>query len=294
MVEECLGLLLGGRATAIGAVFVDATFGAGGHTEALLRRATSARVVALDADPAAVERARQLAGRYLGRLWAVHGNFAELGELLDGLGIEKVNGIVYDLGLSSLQLANTMRGFSFSGDEPLDMRLDPTAGGATAADLLNGLSERELAGLLTTYADEPAGRRIARQILKRRQRQPLLRTGDLVAAVLSAQHRSATRRRSRIHPATRTFLALRMAVNHELDNLERSLAAAQRRVSSGGRVVVISFHSGEDRIVKRTFKSWHEKGLAVVLTRSPLRPTRAEIAANPRSRSAKLRAVEGR
>jgi len=272
-------------------VFVDATFGGGGHTEALLQRSRECRVIALDADPAAVERARELEKRFPGRLDAVHANFGRLGDVLDEQAVRQADGIMYDLGLSSMQLADESRGFSFAGTEPLDMRLDSASNGKTAAQIVNSMPEPELADLIFQYGDERHARRIARHIVRRRERSPLRTTSDLVAAILSAQPRDASRERRRVHPATRTFQALRIAVNDELGNLERSLDAAATRVRAGGRIVVISFHSGEDRIVKSKFRAWHKAGRCELLTRKPLSPDQKELAENPRSRSAKLRAA---
>ena len=289
MLEESVAMLLP-AAESRRPVFVDATFGAGGHTEALLQRSL-ARVIALDADFAAFERARQLEKKYPGRLDAAHANFGRLGEILDERAIGHVDGIMYDLGLSSLQLADESRGFSFAGTEPLDMRLDMATPGATAADIINTTGEDELADLIFQYGDERLARRIARQIVRRRERSPLRTTADLVAAVLAAQPRDTGRARRRLHPATRTFQALRIAVNEELRNLEISLDVAGRRVRPGGRIAVISFHSGEDRIVKSVFRAWHKSGRCELLTRKPITPGDAELAGNPRSRSAKLRGV---
>jgi 16S rRNA (cytosine1402-N4)-methyltransferase len=289
MLEESLALLLGG-AVRDRPVFVDATFGAGGHSAAILARSPASRVIAFDADPAAIERAKAMGRVEHGRLVAIHANFAELGAKLDEIGEREVDGVVYDLGLSSMQLADTARGFSFTGDAPLDMRLDPTSDDPTAADLLASHSERELADAIFELGDERFARRIARQIVTRRERSPLRRTSDLVAAVLSARPRHA--HRGAIHPATRTFQALRMLVNQEIDRLERSLADAIDRLRPSARTVVISFHSGEDRAVKRTFTRWSASGRANILTRKPIGPTAAESAANPRSRSAKLRAAQ--
>ena len=292
MLGESVDLVLSGPALGSGATVVDATFGAGGHTKEILSRQPSGRVIALDADPAAVARAVELSSRYPGRLTAVHANFAELDEALEELGIDGVDGILYDLGLSSIQLADTERGFSFAGDEPLDMRLDPTSDDPTAADLLNTMSERDLADLIHAGGDERFARRIARQIVMRRGRSPLRKTSDLVAAVLAAQPRGASR--AKIHPATRTFQALRMAVNRDVERLERGLAAAGRRLRPGARVAVISYHSGEDRLVKRVFRRWERDGVATVITRKPMTPSIEETRANPRSRSAKLRVAERR
>jgi 16S rRNA (cytosine1402-N4)-methyltransferase len=276
-----------GRASPI---FVDATFGAGGHTAAILARCPAARVIALDTDPAAATRARELEASTAGRVIPVHANFAQLGDALDALDCGEVDGIMYDLGLSSLQLSDLERGFAFSGTGALDMRLDPSSEAPTAATLLATLKEGEIADIIFEYGDERNARRIAHQIVRRRERSPLRSTSDLVAAVLSAQPRS--KRRTAIHPATRTFLALRMAVNRELESLEQTLSTAIRYVRPGGRIAVISFHSGEDRVVKRQFAAWRVAGLVDVLTRKPLTPSALEIAANPRSRSAKLRAAQ--
>src|SRR5271165_1576281 len=290
MLDEALALLV--PADVESPVLVDCTFGAGGFTQAILAQISGARVIALDADPQAFERARTLAQRYRQRLTPVHANFAQLAEVLASLGVGSVNGIVYDLGLSSLQLADAARGFAFAGEGELDMRLDPTSDAATAAQLLATAKEGEIADIIFEFGDERYARRIARQIVHRRERSPLRTTSDLVAAVLSAQPRSAHRRRGGIHPATRTFLALRMAVNRDIDRLSSSLAQAVAHVIPGGRIVVISFHSGEDRVVKHTFAAWRRAGIADVVTRKPMTPTQTEILGNPRSRSAKLRAVE--
>jgi len=296
MLEQALDLLLArpeaGERPSAPRVYVDCTFGAGGFSEAILRRDPDCRLVALDADRAAWERAQALASQHPGRLAAIRSNFAELVEALDAAGYGEIDGAVYDLGLSSLQLADPHRGFAFSIDAPLDMRLDPAADVPTAADLLEKLSEGQLSDMIFELADERNARRIARQIVRRRERSPLLRSGDLVAAVLSALPAGTRRRHAAIHPATRTFQALRMAVNDELNALNRSLVAAMDRLKPGARCVVISFHSGEDRAVKRSFVAAHSTGAAKILTPKPLRPTQADVRTNPRSRSAKLRAAE--
>jgi 16S rRNA (cytosine1402-N4)-methyltransferase len=290
MLDESLELLLPERERRKDATIVDATFGAGGHTKAILARMDGGRVIAFDADPAAVGRAEELGREHPGRVIAVHANFADLDEKLDEIDVGEVDGILYDLGLSSLQLADPARGFSFAGTEPLDMRLDPTSDDPTAADLLATMSERELSDIIFENGDDRYARRIARQIVTRRQRSPLRTTSDLVAAVLSAQPRGA--KRTPIHPATRTFQALRMAVNRDLERLDRSLEAGLRRLRTDARVVVISFHSGEDRAVKQTFKRWERERRICVLTKKPLTPSSDETAANPRARSAKLRAAQ--
>jgi 16S rRNA (cytosine1402-N4)-methyltransferase len=292
MLDEVLALLSAAAKQSSVPVFVDCTFGAGGFTRAILERIPGSRVIALDADPNAVARAEALREQQPRRVTPVHANFAELGGVLASIGESSVNGIVYDLGLSSLQLADAARGFAFAGEGELDMRLDPTSDAATAAQLLATAREGEIADIIFEFGDERNARRIAREIVKRRGRSPLRTTSDLVAAVLAAQPRGARARRSPIHPATRTFLALRMAVNSDLDSLAQSLEDAIACVRPGGRIAVISFHSGEDRVVKHQFAAWRRTGVAQTLTRKPQTPTQTEIVHNPRSRSAKLRATE--
>jgi 16S rRNA (cytosine1402-N4)-methyltransferase len=261
---------------------LDCTVGAGGHAAGLLERSSpDGRLVGLDADPGALELARARLAPFGDRVRLLQRSFGELGDLE----LEPMNGIVFDLGLSSMQLESSGRGFSFRFDEPLDMRFDPESDGPTATELLNTLPEAELERVLHEYGEEPRARRVAREVVRRR---PMSRTGELVAAVGAALGPA----RGRIHPATRTFQALRIAVNDELATLERGLDAAVELLRPGGRVAVISFHSLEDRIVKWRFRGWAEQGLARVLTRKPLVPLRTEAVENPRARSAKLRVLE--
>ena len=263
----------------IGFSAIDCTVGAGGHASALLDGSSpDGRLTGLDADPRALELARAHLAPYVARARLVHANFSRLAELE----LEPVNAILFDLGLSSMQLDASGRGFSFRGDEPLDMRFDPTSTGATAADILNTSSESELERILRDYGEEPRARRISRELVRRR---PLTRTGDVVDALGPA-------RRGRIHPATRTFQALRIAVNDELHALEAGLDAALPLLRQQGRVAVISFHSLEDRIVKWRFRHWADEGRARVLTRKPIQRSAEESTANPRARSAKLRVAE--
>ena len=286
-------------APAPGGTFVDGTLGAAGHARLLLSRlGEQGRVVGIDRDPSAVARARELGER---RLAAVEGNFADLPEILGSLGIGSVDGVLLDLGISSDQLDDPERGLSFRTDGPLDMRLTPQDP-VTAADLVNGLREGELADLIWRYGEERWSRRIARRIVERR---PLRRTGELREVVAAAIPRGAWPKG--IDPATRTFQALRIEVNDELRNLERGLEGAIDRLAPGGRIAVISFHSLEDGIVKRRFREetrdcicppespqctcGHRRRLRI-LTRKPLQPDAQEIAANPRSRSARLRAAQ--
>jgi 16S rRNA (cytosine1402-N4)-methyltransferase len=255
--------------------YVDATFGAGGHSALILAALGPAgRLLAFDADPTA---RRFLPGDP--RLTLIHANFRALAPELTALGVATIDGILYDLGVSSMQLDDPERGFSFRADVPLDMRLDPTQG-ASAATFIAEHDEEELADVIFRYGEERNSRRIARAIKARAPRT----TGELAAIVAGAVHVSG--RRERIHPATRTFQALRIAVNDELAALEESLDAAAGLVRPGGRIGVISFHSLEDRIVKRRFREG--RGLRAI-TRKPIVPGPDEIAANPRARSAKLR-----
>lgn len=277
---------------------IDGTLGAGGHTRALLDAGAGA-VLAFDADPAAIAAARANLAGYENRLTIVHASYAEMEIHARGIGWDSVDGILLDLGLSSMQLDTPERGFAFMHDAPLDMRFNQQSGDVTAADLVNTLDEFELADLFFKYGEEPHSRRLARAIVQAR---PIHTTRQLAAAVEKALPRT-----EKIHPATRIFQALRIAVNHELETVERSLPTAIGLLKPGGRLAVISFHSLEDRIVKQTFKlastdcicppkvpiciCGHKASVRLV-TRKPIVPDEDEIARNPRSRSAKLRVVE--
>jgi 16S rRNA (cytosine1402-N4)-methyltransferase len=265
---------------------IDATVGMGGHAEAILSASgSSVRLLGLDTDPAALAQARARLAPFGDRVALAHSSFRDLGGAAAARGIDRACSILLDLGVSSWQLEQSGRGFSFQGDEPLDMRMDPSSGG-TAAALVNRLAEPELARIILEYGEEPHARRIARAIVRRR---PLARTGDLVAAVRGAVPRAAWPRR--LHVATRTFQAVRMAVNDEPGALRNALAQAPALLAAGGRLGVISFHSGEDRIVKQTFRALEPAGFAE-LEPSPRQPTDDEVRANPRARSAKLRVLE--
>jgi 16S rRNA (cytosine1402-N4)-methyltransferase len=271
-------------------IYVDATFGAGGHTRGILERCTRGRVIAFDADPAAIDRANALAASLESgatRFTFVHANFRELDRQLGALGVEQVDGVLFDLGVSSMQFNEVERGFSLQYRAPLDMRMNPL-GGRSAYDVLTHASERELADIFFYYGQERAARRIARTIVQRREAGTLpSTTTDFAAMVSGMLQRSG--HRERIHPATRVFQALRIAVNDELDALREGLTGAISRLRGAGRVVTISFHSLEDRIVKTTFR---EDERLDVLTRKPVIPDDAEILENPRARSAKLRAAQ--
>ncbi len=265
---------------------IDGTVGMGGHAEAILSlSASSVRLLGLDVDREALARAGARLAPFGDRVRLAHASFRDLEGAAAAQGIDGVRSILLDLGVSSWQLEQSGRGFSFQGDEPLDMRLDPSAG-ETAAALLNRLSEAELAHLLFEYGEEHHARRIARVIVRRR---PLHRTGDLVAAVRAAVPRAAWPRR--LHVATKTFQAVRMAVNDEPGALRQALTQAPRLLEAGGRLGVLAFHSGEDRIVKQTFRALEPAGFAE-LEPSPRQPADDEVRENPRARSAKLRVLE--
>ena len=277
------------------AVYVDATLGEGGHAEALLRAiAPSGRLIGIDRDAEVLEIARQRLAPFGSRVHIVHGHTAELRNILDTLQVAEADGILLDLGVSSYQIETAARGFSFARAGPLDMRMDRTAE-PTAATLVNTLGEWELVNVIMRYGEEHWARRIARAILRARRRAPLQTTQDL--AVIITQVIPPSARRPRIHPATRTFQALRIAVNQELSRLEESLNVAIACLRPGGRLCVIAYHSLEDRIVKRTFQAYATStenatpGVRL-LTKKPVTCTLAERQVNPRARSAKLRLLE--
>ena len=268
---------------------VDGTVGMGGHAERLLEAGgAEARLLGIDADPEALARARARLRRFGERVRLVEGSYRDAAAHARAQGIARAEAVLLDLGVSSYQLDESGRGFSFQREEPLDMRFDPTRG-ASAADLLARLPEAELARIIFEHGGERHARRIARRIAERRRRAPLRTTQDLVAAVKDAVPRAAWSRR--IHVATRTFQALRIAVNDEVEALRQALPAAAELLVPGGRLGVIAFHSGEDRIVKRAFRTLEGAGF-VQIEPAPLAPGRAEIAANPRARSARLRVLE--
>jgi 16S rRNA (cytosine1402-N4)-methyltransferase len=293
--------VLGSLEPSAGKLYLDGTFGAGGYARALLEAAACA-VVGIDRDPAAIERGRALASGYGDRLALIEGRFGDMEALLATRGITRIDGIALDLGLSSPQLDEAERGFSFRADGPLDMRMGRT--GATAADLVNQLPEQELAALIAELGEERHARRVAKAIVRARAAAPITRTGALADIV----RRAVPRAKDGIDPATRTFQALRMRVNDELGELDQGLASAERLLAPGGRLAVVAFHSLEDRRVKSFLRERASEAAGAsrhapqpVTRRSPsfrllhrrtLRPTDAEIAANPRARSARLRAAE--
>jgi 16S rRNA (cytosine1402-N4)-methyltransferase len=278
-----------------GEVIVDATVGLAGHAAALLRSAgPTATLIGLDVDPANLARAKEnlalLGVEFAGRHRLFHANFAELDEVLRVVGMPKVNVLLADLGVASSQLDEPARGLSFQASGPLDMRLDPRLT-RTAGDIVNRMPEQELADLLFQLGGENFSRKIARVICRRRIDKRIETTDELVSLVASALHVDPQSRKSKIHPATRTFMALRIAVNEELENLERLLAMAPGVLAGGGRFAVISFHSLEDRRVKQSFAAGVAQGTYQALSKKPIIADEAEVSANPRSRSAKLRAV---
>ena len=286
-----------------GGSYIDATVGAGGHaSEILTLLAPDGQLLGLDRDPAALEVAAARLTGFEGRSRLVQASFARLYEVAKAHSFVPVDGILFDLGLSSLQLGDPERGFSFILDGPLDMRFDPASGGPTAADLVNTLSEEALADILYRYGEETQSRRIAAAIVEAR---PIETTRDLTEALES----TVGRRRGRLHPATLAFQALRIAVNEELAALQAALPQAVRVLAPAGRLAVIAFHSLEDRIIKRFMRQEsrdcicprelpvctcdHQASLRLI-TRKPIRPTEEEMAENPRSRSARLRIAERR
>lgn len=272
-----------------GAVVVDATVGLGGHAEHILERIGPAgRLIGLDRDEQALGIARQRLARFGDRAALVHGHFGELEKVLEGLGVREIQGALFDLGVSSLQLEEPERGFSFAREGPLDMRMDP-AQPVTAAEIVNRAPERELREILCSYGEERWAGRIARAIVRKR---PLATTTQLAEVVRGAVPGGA--RHGRIDAATRTFQAIRIAVNSEMDLLPLGLEQAVRVLGAGGRIVVLSYHSLEDRIVKLTFREQARAGVLEIITRKPLRPSSEEVARNPRSRSARLRVAKRR
>lgn len=272
-----------------GGVFVDCTVGLGGHSLALLE-AGATRIIGLDRDNDALTEARVTLSPFAHRVDLVHADYRTLEDVLDRRGIQLVDGALADLGVSSMQFDAPGRGFSFQRDEPLDMRMDRAAG-TTAAQLIAGTTEQELADTIYAYGEERFSRRIARALVAARSESPIETTGRLASIVRRAV---PTRGYSRIDPATRTFQALRIWVNRELEGLDRFVEAAARRLRVGARLVVISFHSLEDRIVKHTLRALAHGDAATlkVLTKKPVVADENEVRNNPRARSAKLRAAE--
>ncbi len=285
-------------------VYVDGTLGLGGHSEAIASKLTTGRLISIDRDDRALAFARKRLESFGDRVTFLKGNFGDLGALLDSAGVDKADGMMFDLGVSSPQLDNAERGFSYSQDAPLDMRMDESES-LTAADILNTWSEAELRSVFWRYGEERYAGRIAAAIAARREEAPIRTTGELVDIIRRTMPAAALREKQ--HPAKRCFQALRIAVNDELGSLERMLAQAPDRLTVGGRLLVISFHSLEDRLVKEAIRS-RENGCTCPkdfpvctcgfvqtlrsVTRKPVAPTPKEIERNPRARSARLRIAE--
>ena len=301
MLDECIDALITDR----DGIYVDGTLGNGGHSVEILKQmGSNGRLIAFDRDIDAIDRVANRFGREaVGRMELVHDNYANMAAQLERRGIEKVNGVLLDLGVSSFQLDEAERGFSFQQDAPIDMRMDRSQG-RTAGELVNTAGEQELADIIFTYGEDRAARRIARAIVEARGREEIRTTLQLAAIVEKAK---GGRRGAKTHPATQTFQALRMAVNDELAGIEQVLETMVHRVVEGGRIVVLTFHSLEDRLVKRFFgrhvpreeslqqggvRRSYEQPPVAWLWKKPLTATEEEQKANPRSRSAKLRAVE--
>jgi 16S rRNA (cytosine1402-N4)-methyltransferase len=270
-----------------GGIFVDCTVGLGGHARALLEAGAS-RVIGLDRDPSALERSREALAAFGSQVELVHSDYRDLSEVLDARSIGTVAGVLADLGVSSLQLDAPGRGFSFKRDDVLDMRMD-TSQGQTAAEMLAAADEQTLADVIYTLGEERHARRVARAILAARSQAPISTTGRFADVVRRAIPRKGY---SRIDPATRTFQAVRIWVNRELEGLDGFLRRAVDHLDVGGRMAVITFHSLEDRVVKHTFRALQAEDRLTVRTKRPVIPAPAEVDGNPRARSAKLRAVE--
>jgi 16S rRNA (cytosine1402-N4)-methyltransferase len=298
LLKEVMQLLAPKR----GGLFIDCTLGLGGHSEAMLEASPEVKVIGIDRDAQAIELASKRLEKFKDRFRAVKANFHEVAQVIENKEHGNINGILVDLGVSSLQLDRSDRGFSFRHDAPLDMRMDQSSG-ETVADLLNDLSEEEIARIIFEYGEEKRSRRIARWIVEKREAgEPIKTTLELSSLVARAV---GHRKGEHVHPATRTFQALRIAVNKELDNLDQFIEVAIDLLKSGGRFAAISFHSLEDRIIKRTLRRLSgqcecgprvpvcicgARSVVEILTRRPVTPAENELDQNPRARSAKLRA----
>ena len=275
-----------------GKIIVDATIGTGGHSLKIIEQIMpGGKLIGIDRDAESLEVAKQRLGSNAGACEFVHGNFCDIDTILENLSIKKIDGALFDLGVSSFQLENPQRGFSFQQEGPLDMRLDRTSF-ISAYDLLNNLTQDEISALLWTFGEERWHNRIARFLVKTRERQPISTTSQLSSIVMQALPTRYRYRYSRIHPATRTFQAVRIAVNRELETLEVALNKILAFLAPGARICVISFHSLEDRIVKLNFRKASLEGEIDLVNRKPFQPTPDETDTNPSSRSAKLRVAE--
>lgn len=286
-------------------IYVDGTMGGGGHSLEIAKRLTTGRLICIDQDPNAHEAAGKRLAEYKDRITFVRDNFGNIANILDSLGIEKIDGMLLDIGVSSHQLDEAERGFSYQQDAPLDMRMNPDRP-FSAYDVVNGYDEDELDRVISTYGEERWARRIAQFIVKEREAKPIETTGELVDIIKKAVPKGA--RKDGPHPAKRTFQAIRIEVNGELEVLQRAIDDVAARLAVGGRLCIITFHSLEDRIVKEAFRKQEnpcicppqfpvcvcgKKPLGRVITRKPILPSKEELEENPRSRSAKLRVLEG-
>lgn len=286
-------------------IYVDGTMGGGGHSLEIAKRLTTGRLICIDQDPNAHEAAGKRLAEYKDRITFVRDNFGNIANILDSLGIEKIDGMLLDIGVSSHQLDEAERGFSYQQDAPLDMRMNPDRP-FSAYDVVNGYDEDELDRVIFTYGEERWARRIAQFIVKEREAKPIETTGKLVDIIKKAVPKGA--RKDGPHPAKRTFQAIRIEVNGELEVLQRAIDDVAARLAVGGRLCIITFHSLEDRIVKEAFRKQEnpcicppqfpvcvcgKKPLGRVITRKPILPSKEELEENPRSRSAKLRVLEG-
>jgi len=270
-----------------GGTYIDATVGLGGHALEILRRVGSGgRVVGLDRDAQALEIARERLRDYEGQVTLVHAEFSRIGEVAANLGLPPADGVLADLGVSSMQLDEAGRGFSFRASGPLDMRMDQSVEALTADEIVNRSHERELADLLYQFGEERDSRRIARAIVRAR---PIRDTAHLATVVAGARKQGG---RQRLHPATKTFLALRIAVNREMEELEQFLIRTPATLSLGGRWVVLAYHSLEDRQVKQRYQQLAREAAFRILTKKPIVAAESEVQANPRARSAKMRVAE--
>ncbi|MBQ7600370.1 MAG: 16S rRNA (cytosine(1402)-N(4))-methyltransferase RsmH [Clostridia bacterium] len=302
LLSECMEALEPGR----GGVYVDCTAGGGGHSFEIAKRLPEgSRLICLDRDDEALEACSERLAPYAGKVTLVKANFSDIGSVLDELGVEKIDGVLWDLGVSSRQLDEAERGFSYTKEAPLDMRMD-TTGPVTAYDVVNGYGESELRRIIKDYGEERFAAQIAREICRARERKPIETTTEL-AGIISSAIPSKNRMTESQHPARRSFQAIRIEVNGELDSIAPSIRGAAGRLNPGGRLAVITFHSLEDRIVKECFRELStgctcppefpvcvcgKKPLVELMSKKPILPGREELEANPRSRSAKLRTAK--
>jgi len=275
-----------------GQVIVDATLGTGGHSFEILKRIIpTGKLIGLDRDQDSLDICRQRLSEFKDNCQFVHANFVDLDQVLNKLGIEKIDGIIFDLGISTYQLRNAQRGFSFQEEGPLDMRLDKSSY-ISAYDLVNNLNENEISQMLWNFGQERWHNRIARLLIAERRNEPISTTKQLANLVMRAIPYRYRKSYYRIHPATRTFQAVRIAVNRELEILENSVKKAVAYLQKQSRICVISFHSLEDRVIKHTFRALKSDGLIDIITAKPLTPGQSEIQTNPSSRSSKFRVAQ--